>query len=122
MLIKSLFIALSLILTACDRDAPVTQTASLTINNTTDLRVLPALPLSIWSVYVTPTASTTPALDRSVDLLASVALKAGASQTFNINICDQLVDVLVILSDGSEQNFSSVGDVACDGVYAEDVL
>ena len=122
MVIKSLFISVLLMLSACDRDAPNTQSASLTINNTTDLRLAPLKPLSIWSVYVTPTASTMKALDRSIDLLASVALKAGASQTFSINICDQGVDVLVRLSDGSEQNFSSVSDVACGGVYSEDVL
>ncbi len=122
MLIKSLFITLLLVLSACDRDDANTQTASLTINNMTDLRVLPALPLSIWSVYVTPTNSLTPALDRSIDLLASVALKAGISRTFSINTCGQQLDVLVILSDGSEQTFTSVGIVDCDTTYSEDVL
>lgn len=123
MLIKILIITLLLVLTACDRDDLITQTAGFTINNTTDLRIAPALPLSIWSIYVTPTNSLTPALDRSIDLLPSVALKAGDSQTFTINICDQLLDVLVILSDGSEQAFTSVGTVDCDtATYSEDVL
>lgn len=119
MLIKSLFIALLLALTACDRDAAVIQTATLTINNMTDLRVLP---LSIWSIYVTPTASAAPALDRSIDLLPTQALKAGVSQTFTINTCGQQLDVLVVLSDGSEQVFTSVGIVDCDTTYSEDVL
>jgi hypothetical protein len=122
MLIKSLFISLLLVLVACDRDNPNTQTASLTINNTTDLRITPLLPLSIWSIYVTPTNSLTPALDRSIDLLASVALKAGVSRTFSINTCGQQLDVLVILSDGSEQVFTSVGSVDCDTTYSEDVI
>ena len=122
MLIKSLFIALLLALTACDRDTAVIQTATLTINNTTDLRVLPALPLSIWSIYVTPTASAAPALDRSIDLLPTQALKAGVSQTFTINTCGQQLDVLVVLSDGSEQAFTSVGVVDCDTTYSEDVI
>lgn len=121
MLIKSLFIALLLSLTACDRDTAVIQTATLTINNTTDLRVLPALPLSIWSIYVTPTTSAAPALDRSIDLLPTQALKAGVSQTFTINTCGQQLDILVILSDGSEQAFTSVGIVDCDTTYSEDV-
>lgn len=122
MLIKSLFIALLLALTACDRDAAVIQTATLSINNTTDLRVLPALPLSIWSIYVTPTTSATPALDRSIDLLPTQALKAGVSQSFTINTCGQQLDVLVVLSDGSEQTFTSVGFVDCDTDYPVDVI
>lgn len=122
MLIKSLFITLLLALTACDRDAAVIQTATLTINNTTDLRVLPALPLSVWSIYVTPTVSATPALDRSIDLLPTKALKAGVSQTFTINTCGQQLDVLVVLSDGSEQAFTSAGFVDCDTTYSEDVI
>lgn len=121
MLVKSLAIALLLALTACDRDTSA-QTAILSINNMTDLRVLPAVPLSIWSVYITPTNSTTPALDRSVDLLASVALKAGAGTTFTIDTCGQLIDIQVIFSDGSEQLFNSVTTVDCNSSYLQDVL
>ena len=121
MLIKSLFITLIFLLSACDRDTSV-QTASLTINNMTDLRVSPQKPLSIWSLYVTPTASTTPALDRSIDLLASEALKAGVSQSFSITTCGQLLDIQVILSDGSEQVFTSTAAVDCNTTFSQDVL
>ncbi len=118
MLIKSLFIALLFSLSACDRDAPVIQTATLTINNMTDSRILP---LSVWSIYVTPTGA--PALDRSIDLLPTQALKAGVSQTFTINTCGQELDILVVLSDGSEQAFTSAGIVDCDTTdYFENVI
>jgi len=121
MLNKSLLISLLLFLSACDRDISV-QTASLIINNMTDLRVSPQKPLSIWSLYITPTASTTPALERSVDLLASEALKAGVSQRFNITTCGQQLDIQVILSDGSEQIFTSPAVVDCNTSFSQDVL
>jgi len=116
--IRNSFLCLVLLvaISACDRDAE-TQTASLTVNNMTDLG---ATPLSIWSVYVTPTNSTSPALDRSIDLLASVDLAAGASRTFTIDTCGQLIDVQVIFSNGSELSFSSVAAVNCDTTYTCD--
>ena len=125
---RLLVVVFILLSTACDRDLNL-QTASLTINNMTDLRVAPQKPLSIWSVYVTPTNSTTPALDRSVDLLASVALEPdttgsglGNAQTFTINTCGQQLDIQVILSDGSEQLFTTAAAVDCDTTFSQDVL
>jgi len=118
---RLLVVVFILLSAACDRDLNL-QTASLTINNMTDLRVAPQKPLSIWSVYVTPTNSTTPALDRSVDLLASVALKPAISQTFTINTCGQQLDIQVILSDGSEQVFTTAAAVDCDTTFSQDVL
>jgi len=103
-------------ISACDRDVE-TQTASLTINNMTNLGTAP---LSIWSVYVTPTNSATPAIDRSVDLLASVDLAAGASRSFTIDTCGQQIDVQVIFSNGSELSFSSLAAVNCDSTYTCD--
>ena len=114
--IPSLWLLLLLALSACDRDAETT-TATLTVNNMTDLG---AAPLSIWSVYVTPTNSATPALDRSIDLLASVDLAAGASRSFTIDTCGQQIDVQVIFSNGSELGFSSVAAVNCDTSYTCD--
>ena len=108
------------ILSACERDLNI-QTADITINNTTNLRVAPLKPLSIWSIYITPTGSTV--IDRSVDLLNSVALEAGLSKTFTIDTCGSQIDVLVILSDGSEQAFTSAAAVDCNTTdYFEDVI
>jgi len=121
MLIKSLLISLLLLLSACERDVTV-QTAGLTINNMTDLRVSPQKPLSIWSLYITPSTSITQALDRSIDLLASEALKAGVSQSFTITTCGQQLDIQVVLSDGSEQVFTSPGIIDCNTVFSQDVL
>lgn len=114
---KIVFFVLVSLLAACDRDTNE-QTATLTVNNMTDLG---ASPLSIWSVYVTPSTSATPALDRSVDLLASVDLAAGDSKSFTIDTCGQLLDVQVIFSNGSEQSFSSLAAVNCDTTYVCDI-
>jgi len=114
MMKKILFLAITLIFSACDRDTNE-QTATLTIDNMTNTG---ATPLSIWSVYVIPTNSTTPALDRSIDLLASVDLGAGESKSFTIDTCGQQIDVQVIFSNSSEQNFSSVAAVNCDSSYS----
>ena len=109
-----------LLLSACDRDLNI-QTAEITINNTTDLRVAPQKPLSVWSLYITPTGSSV--IDRSVDLLNSVTLEAGQSQTFTIDSCGTQLDVLAVLSDGSEQSFTSAAAVDCDTTdYSEDVI
>ncbi|MDH5425061.1 MAG: hypothetical protein OEY29_08720 [Gammaproteobacteria bacterium] len=120
MLLKSLLMAF-LLLTACER-SPDTLTASLIINNMTDLRVLPAVPLSIWSVYITAANSTAPALERSVDLLASEALQAGESITLTIDTCGQPLEIQVIFSEGSEQLFNSMTAVECNSSYSQDVL
>lgn len=114
MMKKILFLVIALIFSACDRDTNE-QTAALTIDNMTNTGTTP---LSVWSVYVTPTNSTTPALDRSVDLLASVDLAAGESKTFTIDTCGQQIDVQVIFSNSTEQNFSSVAAVNCDSNYS----
>ena len=114
MMKKVLFLAVTLIFSACDRDTN-DQTATLTIDNMTNTGITP---LSIWSVYVTPTNSATPALDRSIDLLASVDLDAGESRSFTIDTCGQLIDVQVIFSNSTEQNVSSVAAVNCDTSYA----
>lgn len=120
--IAMMFIAVLLTTSACERDLGL-QTANITINNMTDLRVSPSVPLSIWSIYITPTNSMTPALDRSVDLLASAELKPGANKTFTIDTCGQQIEILVVLADGSEQLFTSPGIVDCGtSDYFEDVI
>ncbi|MCK4709405.1 MAG: hypothetical protein KAU21_12375 [Gammaproteobacteria bacterium] len=125
---KIFLITLFFLLQACDRDLNL-QTASLTINNMTDQRIAPQKPLSIWSLYITPTNSLTPAIDRSVDLLASVALEPdttgsglGNSKTFTIDTCGQQLDIQVIFSDGSEQVFTTAAVVDCDTTFIQDVL
>jgi len=110
---SSLWLLLLIAVSSCDRDVE-TQTATLTLNNATDLGTAP---LSIWSVYISPTNSATPAIDRSVDLLASVDLVAGASRSFTIDTCGQQIDVQVIFSNGSELSFSGLAAVNCDSTY-----
>lgn len=113
MMKKWFFLVACLLIAACDRDNN-SQTATLTVTNNTDLGTAP---LSIWSIYITPATSTMPALDRSPDLLASVDLAAGASRTFTIDTCGQPIDVQIIFSNGSEQQFSSAAAVTCDSTY-----
>ncbi|MDH5393868.1 MAG: hypothetical protein OEY11_11830 [Gammaproteobacteria bacterium] len=112
---------LMMTLQACERDLS-SPTASLSINNLTDLRLAPEQPLSIWAVYITPANSLTPAIDRSHDLLASAALEPGISQTFIIDSCGQQLLIQVVFSDGSEQLFSSAAAVECGTTYSQDVL
>ncbi|MDH5516395.1 MAG: hypothetical protein OEY36_01075 [Gammaproteobacteria bacterium] len=119
-LIPALLLLL-LLLQGCERDLNQ-PTARLNINNMTDLRLLPERPMSIWAIYISATNSLTPALDRSVDLLASSALKPGVSQTFAIDTCGQPLNIQVIFSDGSEQLFSTAAAVDCDTDYTQDVL
>ena len=120
---RTILLLVIILNTACERDLNQ-QTATLTINNLTDLRVPPAVPLSIWSVYITPTNSLNPALDRSHDLLASVALKPGNNKTFTIDSCGQLLDIIVIFSDGSELTSpdANAAEINCNTVFILDVF
>lgn len=107
---KLFFISIALIvLTSCERDLNTTS-ATLTITNS---RTLP-----IWSLYVAPNATPT---ERSVDLLASGALDAGASQTFTINTCGQNIDITAYLSDGTELSFSDIA-ADCGTTITQDIL